>query len=174
MNANYAARIPGPSGDLNGWAEALRQKAGELRQDINDKQLLLAEVEERLNLVNRLIALDGDARNSPANDTKTTTQPKDLSDAPNQGEAQHFEESVASLLANVGRPTHISDIRKGLIERGVSIPGRGEESNIIVRISQDPRFNRTARGTYALTEWGIPSMKASSRNSRRRRPASKR
>jgi hypothetical protein len=78
-----------------------------------------------------------------------------------------LEEAVASILGEAGAPLHVSDIRTRLISAGVRIPGKGDDANIIVRLRKAPdQFTRTARGTYALASWGLPSL---DQNASRRR-----
>ena len=64
---------------------------------------------------------------------------------------------------------HISDIRSSPLEKGIPIPGRGDEANVIVRLRRlEDRFTRTARGTYGLAEWKLPAL-ASKAGRRKRR-----
>jgi hypothetical protein len=84
-----------------------------------------------------------------------------------------LEDAVAAILAESGEPLHISGIRQRLIGNGVRIPGAGTDANIIVRLRKDTdRFTPTARGTYALASWGLPSLDAGS--ARRKKSRSKR
>jgi hypothetical protein len=79
-----------------------------------------------------------------------------------------LEDAVEEILHAAGAPLHISDIRERLMEQGVPIPGRGDDANIIVRLRRfEGRFTRTARGTYGLSEWGIPALKSKTRKQRR-------
>jgi hypothetical protein len=67
-------------------------------------------------------------------------------------------ESVYKVLCDNGEPMKISDIRNQLNDIGVQIPGQGKDANIIVYVRKSSDFCRTALGTYALTEWGLPTI----------------
>jgi hypothetical protein len=65
---------------------------------------------------------------------------------------------------------HIRDIRNALIQKGVPLPGKGDEANIILRLRRDnARFIRTERGTYALVEWNLPAYAPAPRTKKVRR-----
>jgi hypothetical protein len=79
--------------------------------------------------------------------------------SPRSGAKSAIEDHVASLLEAEGAPLHITDIRNTLIERGVPLPGRGDEANIIVRLRRaTDRFVRTGRGTYGSVSWGLEEV----------------
>ena len=129
---------------------------------IDDLTKQLAVSEERLNLVNRLLELDGSQMSAVPGERSTATK---QAAEPEPAQAQEvsdpavtLEDGVERILTADGEPMHISKIREQLISDGTPIPGRGEAANVIVRISGDKRFCRTSRGTYALTSWGIPAM----------------
>lgn len=159
---------------LMAWRSALANRADELRAQISDLQNELAQAEERLTLVTKLLDVelrvreggpvagsDGQAAGAPERSTvQTSAHTPDL------------EGAVEEVLRAAGEPLHISTIREALLERGVPIPGRGDDANIIVRLRRfDTRFTRTARGTYGLAEWGMPALKPTKRT--KRRPAVK-
>jgi hypothetical protein len=59
-----------------------------------------------------------------------------------------------------GRALHISELHEELLARGVPIPGRGTEANLIVRLQRsDGRFVRVGRGMYAPQKMKIPEAK---------------
>ena len=62
--------------------------------------------------------------------------------------------AVSAVLDEAGRPMHVREIRTMLASRGVPLPGRGTDANLIVHLSRKPDvFVRTSRGTYGLTKW---------------------
>ena len=157
----------GQAVDLVGWGARLTSQANTLRGEIEEKRATLAHVEEQLNLINRLIELGGGtgAITSPATAhpaAPNASQPEKGAVGVNSTQLA-LEDAVAAILADDGKPMHVSKIREALIDCGVPIPGRGDDANIIVKISVQQRFSRTARGTYALTEWGLPQMKSTRR-----------
>jgi hypothetical protein len=130
----------------------------------------LGQVEERLTLVSKLIAVDSADKPSSntADDSGETKDFKFVVRSPRNSRESELEDAVEELLREAGKPMHIAVIREQLNVRGIQIPGRGDEANIIVRIRKVPdRFTRTARGTYALPEWGIPEMTTKSARAKR-------
>lgn len=131
--------------ELTRWrAEALAQlqqsqgELAELQKQVRARQ-------EKLELVERLLSLEG-------GDNMVTkaavTGPDALLDA------------CEEIIRAKGHPIHISEIHSALIERGVPIPGKGDEANIIVRLQRaSGRFIRTGRGTYGLSDFGVPEVR---------------
>lgn len=162
--------LPPQPADLQTWADALSTEAEAIRRDIAAKRQILEQIEERLSLATRLIELErpGD----PPNDVEENATGREIAppvlrlSRPSDGLS--LEDEVESILAEAGSPLHISTIRERLIGDGVPIPGRGDDANIIVRLTKDEeRFNRTARGTYALTAWGLPTVQSLKRGRRK-------
>lgn len=155
---------------LSTWHAALAGEVEELRAEIRSKQMHLAQVEEKLALVTKLIEVEKrppngtSARNSaPAPAMRAVSS--EVSQHPNTSD---LEDAVEVLLRAAGMPLHISSIREALLAQGVPIPGRGDDANIIVRLRRfEDRFTRTARGTYSLTEWGLPALANKGRTRRR-------
>jgi hypothetical protein len=149
---------PSPA-DLHKWKQDLLQKASELKIEIRLRQVELSQVEERITLVSRLIAVDSIESSTAGSELAEVIAPSLIPQSSRLSNEGELEDEVEALLRVAGGPMHISSIREALIANGVQIPGRGDEANIIVRIRKIPdRFTRTARGTYALPEWGIPEM----------------
>src|SRR5207253_1144130 len=72
------------------------------------------------------------------------------------------------ILRDAGRPLHIKELLPLLREKGISLPGRGTEANVIVRLTRsNGRFVRTGRGTYGLPEFGLPEVKPTKRITRK-------
>jgi hypothetical protein len=156
-----------PSADLSAWADRLRLEVVALRRELEDNKQSLIRAEERLELVNRLLALDG--VRLPVADL----EPPAVFREPNTVGAD-LEEAVVSILEECSEPLHIGRIRELLIERGVAIPGRGDEANIILRLRRrEDLFTRTARGTYGLAARGLTPLQSPKRVIARRRVARK-
>lgn len=143
----------------------LLQRVAGVRRQIEELELALATEEERLALVERLLELSGDAVENPSemSDASDRLTWSSIARMPQASGSElrddEIERAVEEVLREEEAPLHIANIRTKLIERGVDIPGRGDEANVIVRLRRDPkRFTRVARGTYALPEWGLPSI----------------
>jgi hypothetical protein len=155
---------------LSTWQAALARQAEELRGEIRTKQTDLAQVEERLTLVTKLIEMETRAQAgapAPNSEGAPTGLPMPIT-VPVHKVTSDLEDAVEEILRAAGEPLHISNIRETLVAQGVSIPGRGDDANIIVRLRRfEDRFTRTARGTYGLAEWGIPALRSKTRKKRR-------
>jgi hypothetical protein len=151
---------------LSSWQAALVRQAEQLRGEIRTKQTDLAQVEERLALVTKLIEMETRTQASalaPDGEGTPTGAPGPVA-VPARTGTSDLEDAVEEILRAAGAPLHISDIRERLMAQGVPIPGRGDDANIIVRLRRfEDRFTRTARGTYGLAEWGIPALKSKTR-----------
>jgi hypothetical protein len=84
-----------------------------------------------------------------------------------------LQTAVIEILAAHGEPMQIRQLMAAVQERGVRIPGSGQQANLIAYISRDERIARPRRGFYALREWGgedtKPSKRPKRRQSRRRK-----
>jgi hypothetical protein len=148
---------------LHAWFLALDERVRVLRRQVTEKQAELASEEEQLTLVRRLVEL----RNGKKGPTVATNEAKTSTGSRKTSASHDLELAVEHILRDAGSPLHISTIRAQLVERGVPIPGRGDDANIIVRISQlEDRFTRTARGTYGLAEWGMAALPRVTRGKR--------
>jgi hypothetical protein len=158
---------------LSVWQATLTRQAESLRAEIRARQTDLAQVEERLSLVTKLIEVETRALAGHP-ETMGEAAPAAGAARPAQSAREaspDLEDAVEEILRASGEPLHISKIREALVARGAPIPGRGDDANIIVRLRRsDDRFTRTARGTYGLSEWGIPPLASKTRKSRRKRP----
>jgi len=159
-------------GQLSAWREALQRQADELRAEIQAKHAQLTQIDERLELVRRLVELpEAGLSSSPPRppvdpiEGNPTMEPSRFTA---DGGYPELETGVIQILRQAGAPLHISEIRRQLLERRVAIPGRGDDANIIVRLSRTHRFTRTARGTYGLVDWGLPRLPSRPARTRRR------
>jgi len=157
----------GPSeSDLASWAAALEGEIESLAAQIAPLRQRLEAAREQLELVRKLHQLST-AGTEPG---LLTESPASQGEAPLPGSA--LEDEVAALLEQVGQPLHIAEIRDRLIGRGVTIPGKGDEANVIVRLRRETdRFVRTGRGMYGLASWGLEPAPPVRKTTRRRRSA---
>jgi hypothetical protein len=87
-----------------------------------------------------------------------------------------IEQGAIEILEDRGKPVHISELRAELARRGIPIPGKGTDANVIVYLAAAPQICRVGRGLYALRGWGVPEVpprrrrsSVRGRRSRRRR-----
>lgn len=150
---------------LENWRKQLAQEAERLGDEISERSQKLSIVNEKLALVGQLLELGG--RKTAVQDQAPKAPECGLQGTPSRIDTPSLEETVERVLNDAGKPLHVSKLREGLKELGCPIPGRGDDANIIVRLRAAPdRFTRTARGTYALSNWGIPELKPKARRLR--------
>ena len=162
--------LPPQPADLQTWVDALTSEAEAIRRDIAAKRQILERIDERLSLAMQLVELERATDPPDGTEANATGRKAPLAqpEPSRHADGSNLEDEVESILADAGSPLHISRIRELLIERGVPIPGRGDDANIIIRLTKDDeRFNRTARGTYALKSWALPTMQSTKRGGRK-------
>lgn len=144
---------------LAAWEKDVEVEIADLTSAILPLQTRLEAARERLDLIRRL------ARLSNGDTAKESSERQAGIIAGND-----VEDHIQELLHASGNPMHIGEIRQTLIERGVPLPGRGDEANIILRLRRDPtRFLRTGRGMYGLASWNLAEVPPSARKRKLRR-----
>jgi hypothetical protein len=144
-------------------SQQLTQWHAELSAELKADQASLAELqkrirqtEQRLQHVEGLLAIESGGIIESA-----------IVSVPTQDLLDGCEE----LMRDLARPVHVKDLHDALLKKGIPIPGKGTEANLISRLQKsDDRFVRTGRGTYALADSGLQEV----RPTRRRRRISKR
>ena len=133
--------------ELSQWRDQVTKELERARQELAEMQKRIREGEQRLELVNGLLALEGGA----------TSQIVDTPAAPTVDELLDACEKISQ---EAGRPMHIRELHTALLERGVPLPGRGAEANLIVRLQRsEGRFVRVGRGVYAPAQLGLAEVK---------------
>jgi hypothetical protein len=84
-----------------------------------------------------------------------------------------LQNAVVAILAEHGESMQIRQLMAAVQERGVHIPGSGQQANLIAYISRDPRVVRPSRGFYGLAEWGLQDTTPARKPKRRRRTGGK-
>ena len=139
------------------WKEQATKELEDARQQLAEIQKHIRDSEQRLELVNNLLALER-PKESVVLESKPLMSSDELLDA------------CEKLVRETGRPMHIRELHAALLNRGVPLPGRGEEANLIVRLQRSGgRFVRVGRGTYAPAELGFTEVKPSRTRRRARR-----
>src|SRR5215218_9313579 len=132
--------------ELHEWRTETRRELERARTDLADAQKRMEKAQERLELLDQLLALE---------EHKSIGEVKDA-----QEEPVALLDACEEVLREAGQPLHIKELQTTLLERGVPLPGRGTEANLIVRRQRsDGRFIRTGRGTYGLPEFGVPEAR---------------
>jgi hypothetical protein len=139
---------------LSTWSAAIEAELKELAlqaRGLEEKRQLLAR---RLGLVREL--LDGE---------QITTRSEGQKVSPG------FRQQVEEIVREAEGPLHLDDIRARLIRRGVEVPGRGTDANIIAHLGRISGIVRVGRGTYSFNGTGV--VAAPTRRRKRRRKSRK-
>jgi hypothetical protein len=142
-------------------AAQLTEWHGELSAELKADQAGLAELQKRIRTTEqRLQHVEGLLAIEPGGTIDSATSPactQDLLDA------------CQELMRDLARPVHVKDLHDALLKKGVPIPGKGTEANLISRLQKSSdRFIRTGRGTYALMDSGLREVRPTRK--RRRAP----
>jgi hypothetical protein len=160
-----------PLEDLAAWARGTEQEIDEIRAQMLPLEERMAAASERLDLIRRLMGLAESAKRQPRASPRSSPRGERAGGVP---PGASVEDHAEAILAEKGEPMHIGALRDALIERGVPLPGRGDEANVIVRLRRDEtRFTRTGRGTYGLAAWGLLAVAPTRHKRVRRRRAVK-
>lgn len=140
--------------DLRAQLHSAETKLAALRSELDELQGRVTIEEERVSLLRRLLELD-----SPGSPDRATAPAPSVGDrqerravAPRK--AVSLEDAVVQILGERNDAVHIGEIHSELRKRGVRIPGKGVDANIIARIIKEPRIEREAgrRGYYRLVQ----------------------
>jgi len=110
-----------------------------------------------------LAAATNGSRSSEASPASSTS-----ADSTARASVHPIEQGAICILQERGEPVHISELRAELSRRGIPIPGKGNDANVIVYLARSAEVCRIGRGLYALRAWGVPEVP-----SRRRRATRK-
>jgi hypothetical protein len=133
---------------------AVSRLRGEIAKDTQKQQALEA-----------LLASDPPAGRAAARRPTRQSPPA----MPNQVAEHPIKSGAVAVLKESGKPLHISDLRRALEQRGIPIPGKGTDANVIVYLSRAADVCRVGKGLYALRGWGVPAVPPRRRRSRHRR-----
>lgn len=148
---------------LAAWEKDIEAEIAEVGRLMEPLQKRLEAAREKLDLVRRLRHLVGGGGESERSTHSAT-------DAAPVGALGDVEKRIQQILESAGEPMHIGSIRSELIARGVPLPGRGDEANIILRLRRAPtQFLRTGRGMYGLTKWNLQAVPPAAKKRRVRR-----
>lgn len=140
---------------LSRWRQEASEELELLQRQLSELQKKAEEAKVRVSLVDRLLALEGDA---------DERQFASLVEEPS------LLDACEAILRKQGHPMHIKDIYAELIAQSIPIPGKGNEANVIARLQRSGgRIIRTGRGTYSLPEFGIAEQKPTKQRRRARR-----
>jgi len=127
------------------WRSQVTEEIERIKVELSNLQIRLTESNERLELIDKLLALGNKEKKETI---KLPTNTDNL-----------IDECVV-ILREVGKPMHIRELHLGLLNNGIPIPGKGNQANVIARLQRsEGRIIRTGRGMYSLPEFGLPEKK---------------
>jgi hypothetical protein len=138
---------------LQCWLNDLRREQEEVMAALDPLLRRREELRQKTELVQRLLSLESDSQpelriSHPDNGGVQDSTPLERA---GHRTGTELQEAVKEILREYGKPMHISDIRSALVDKGIPIPGRGTDANIIVHLRRAPDvFERKNRGTYGL------------------------
>ena len=141
--------VTGRLDQLAAWEQDIRDELATISKDLETLISRRDHLQAKLDLVRVLLNLERGPESEDA--------PDDARAHTRQTTAERICEAVAAILDEGGEPMHIGSIRAVMLTRGISLPGRGTDANIIVHLTRRPDlFVRIARGTYGLAKWNRP------------------
>ena len=132
--------------ELSAWEREIQDELLAVSRELEPLISKRDHLQAKLDLVRVLVDLErGATSEGGSEDTRGRAR---------QTTAERIGEAVTEILDDSGEPMHVQEIRAELTSRGVPVPGRGTDANVIVHLSRMPDiFVRTSRGTYGLTKW---------------------
>lgn len=138
------------------WKRQLDEELAELRTKREELCEVIARKESQARNLRELLESEG----YQAEESRNGVEPPKHS----------VVDAAYELVSAGGQPLYYKDLADRLIDAGVSIPGRDPQANLLSYIVRDQRFQRIARGTYALAEWGLrPKRSGKSARGRKKR-----
>jgi hypothetical protein len=112
-----------------------------------DIQQRARKIEKAMSEIEGLLELEGATTSDDRPGQATRRPPPDLLD------------ECTDLMQRNEEPIHIAELLEKLQKKGIRIPGRGNEANLLSRLHKaDDRFVRTGRGTYYLKGKEFPEV----------------
>lgn len=124
--------------------------ASELQKVLADLEPLL---QERRRLEQRARALESVISTYQTGSESARAARAQLTESPHR----HFLDVAYDVLRKEG-PLYYETLLDRIQDTGITIPGRNPGANLIAHMGRDPRFRRTARGTYGASEPTLASQ----------------
>jgi hypothetical protein len=127
------------------WRSQVTEEIERFKVELSHLQIRLNESNERLELIDKLLELGNKEKKETI---KFPTYTDNLIDG------------CEVILREIGKPMHIRELHLGLLKKGIPIPGKGNQANVIARLQRsEGRIIRTGHGMYGLPEFGLPEKK---------------
>ena len=148
---------------LSAWERDVLEELTTVSKDLDNLLSRRDHLQAKLDLVLVLLSLEPRAESQaafPPEDCPYLPLFAPTGAHPLPSTSERKSKAVATILAERGEPIHVREIRAAMTARGLPIPGRGTDANIIVHLVRMPDlFVRTSRGTYGLAQLKRPAAK---------------
>lgn len=135
--------------ELETWEREIIVELDRIARELEPLLGCREELKAKLELVQRLRGLEAKTAVKPARDAVTGV----VTPTATTRVGGELQEAVREILLASGKPMHLRELRAALVKRGVPIPGKGTDANIIVHLRRaSDMFDRRGRGIYALRE----------------------
>jgi hypothetical protein len=153
--------------DLSEALDSVRERVRVIEARLSQLEQLAIKARKEEHLLEGLLAL----RRGGTADESISLLARASSSSQDGASAHETDVAEASIgiLEAAGRPMHISELKTVLERRGVRIPGKGTQANLIARLRRDERIARAARGMYGLTALGVQEYQPKKRRRSRAR-----
>jgi hypothetical protein len=163
---NVDGRESLPTSLLSEALAAAHARVAQLQQEMARLEKDLGSTREEARLLERILNLRDGGAPAPSGDAVASPT---VSTRANGNGNQAVVGHVIGALRESERPLHVQELMRLLSGAGVRLPGAGNQANLIGLLRRDARIARSARGMYALAEWGLPLEPTTRRKRRRRR-----
>jgi len=137
------------SEQLAAWASELNSQLAKVDEELKPLLARKEDLRTRLDLVRRLRELEDGTVTKDGTEIEEYA-PRSVSPSPGSA----LQAAARDVLEAHGKPMRVREIRAALIERGIQIPGRGTDANVILYLRRARNiFDRCGRGIYGLAAW---------------------
>jgi len=127
------------------WRSQIIEDLETMKVELSLLQVKIKESNERVELIDKLLTIEN------REEKESNKIPENIIGLIGECEI---------ILREAGKPMHINELHMDLIKKGIPIPGKGNQANVIARIQRsDGRIIRTGHGVYGLPEFGLPERK---------------
>lgn len=154
---NDKSNLDGLSAEvLRGALEAAQGRVVEMDRQVEAAVAEREAARREVVLLEELVAVRGDHQVAPPGSGQAASAAPPRSKTRKRSEPHPAAIAAVAELERAGRPLHISELMRLLQERGVEIPGSGQQANLIAHLTRHPEVMRPSRGMYALASWKLP------------------
>jgi hypothetical protein len=150
-----------------------RRRTEELDCQVSELLEKRGAIEHEVRLIEQLLAVrNGKVEVGRLSHTLANASDPDTERGRRRRRSPPMHPSVAAAieeLERAGKPLHISELMAALDDRDVTLPGSGQQANLIAHLTRRSEIVRPRRGMYGLAVWGLTDMPLKPAKRQRRR-----